>query len=154
MSVRPFAAAAAALFIAALPLPAQPQATPALPGWMAGCWVETKGEAWTEECWTIARAGLMLGSGRSGQGDRLGTWEVMQIIAAPDSSIAFFAAPGGVGRTRFVRASGGADEVIFINADNDYPQRIRYWREGGALNAEIALQDGSKPMRWSFKRTG
>jgi hypothetical protein len=42
--------------------------------------------------------------------------------------------------------------VTFFNVAHDYPQRIRYWREGDVLNAEIALKDGSKPMRWVYHR--
>lgn len=126
----------------------------ALPGWMAGCWIEAKGDAWTEECWTAARAGTMIGSGRAGQGDSLRSWEAMQILRGEDGALAFFAAPGGVGRTRFAFASSSATEVVFANPANDYPQRIRYWRDGEALNAEISLADGSKPIRWSFRRSG
>ncbi|MGY4397037.1 hypothetical protein ACVWZA_002228 [Sphingomonas sp. UYAg733] len=33
---------------------------------------------------------------------------------------------------------------------HDYPQRIRYWREGKILNAKISLSYGSKRMRWSY----
>jgi len=39
---------------------------------------------------------------------------------------------------------------VFENRDHDYPQRIRYWREGEVLMAEISLADGSKPMRWRY----
>lgn len=123
----------------------------ALPGWMAGCWIEEKGAGWTEECWTSARGGVMLGSGRNGEGTALRSWEAMQIVAA-DGTIAFWAAPGGIGRTRFALASANAREIVFANPANDYPQRIRYWREGEALNAEISLADGSKPMRWTYRR--
>ncbi len=42
--------------------------------------------------------------------------------------------------------------ALFANAAHDYPQRIRYWREGETLNAEISLLDGSKAMRWQYKR--
>jgi hypothetical protein len=55
---------------------------PTLPGWMAGCWEQRSGDKWTEECWTAPRAGIMLGSGRSGKGDALREWEVMQIERA------------------------------------------------------------------------
>ncbi len=52
---------------------------PALPAWMAGCWERSEGASWTEECWTDPRAGLMMGSGSSGTGEKLREWEAMQI---------------------------------------------------------------------------
>jgi hypothetical protein len=44
--------------------------------------------------------------------------------------------------------------VTFVNAVHDYPQRIRYWREGEEMFAEISLADGSKPVRWRYRRLG
>lgn len=126
-----------------------------LPGWMAGCWIEEAGNRWTEECWTAPRAGLMIGSGRSGRGDTLYSWEVMQVTAAAGGEgAAFYAAPGGAGRTRFTAERLTDREAVFVNGANDYPQRVRYWREGDALLAEIAMADGSRAMRWRFRRQG
>ena len=41
------------------------QDAPELPAWMAGCWEARDGDRWSEECWTIPRAGMMMGSGRN-----------------------------------------------------------------------------------------
>ena len=128
-------------------------APPALPGWMAGCWVETRGDAWAEECWTAPRGGILIGSGRTGEGDKLNSWESMQIVSEPDA-IAFYGAPQGKGRTRFVLQPGAAEGLTFVNAAHDYPQRVRYWREGEKLLAEVAKADGSDAMRWSYRRQG
>ena len=141
------------VFWVALLIGAADPPPPVLPGWMAGCWIEETGDAWTEECWTAARRGSMLGSGRVGTGASLRSWEVMQILGGPDG-LAFWAAPGGANRTRFALVSSTATEIVFANPANDYPQRIRYWRAGAMLKAEISLADGSKPMRWSFRRSG
>ena len=47
---------------------------------------------------------------------------------------------------------GGGDEAIeFANPANDYPQRIRYWRQGKLLMAEISQIDGSKAVRWNYR---
>lgn len=131
---------------------AKAAAPAALPEWLAGCWIDERGEAWTEECWTAPRAGTMLGAGRNGRGERLLGWEVMQIMAEPDGKPAFWGAPRGAGRTRFATASSGTSEIVFVNAAHDYPQRIRYWREGAVLHAETSLIDGGKPMRWTYRR--
>lgn len=129
---------------------AQPAAEPALPAWMAGCWVEQKDAAWTEECWTSAKGEVMIGSGRTGTGDRVRSRETMQILREP-TGLALYAAPLGVSRTRFAARADG-EGVTFVNAGHDYPQRIRYWREGDALLAEASLADGRRAKRWRFKR--
>ena len=66
-------------FLALLIL-AESQAAPVMPAWLTGCWEQRSGEKWTEECWTAPKAGIMLGSGRSGSGETLRDWEVMQIV--------------------------------------------------------------------------
>jgi hypothetical protein len=133
---------------------------PALPAWMAGCWEQRSGEKWTEECWTAPRAGIMLGSGRSGTGGVLDNWEVMQIelVETDDPAIdpiTFYGAPKGQNRTAFawVRNGRGAG-ITFVNAGHDYPQQIRYWREGKYLVAETSLADGTKAHRWRYVPMG
>ena len=135
-------------------------AAPALPAWMAGCWQQQAGDDWTEECWTAPRAGQMMGSSRSGKGDQLGSWEFMRIEADADNGdgpiirMAFRAAPQGRGWTTFAWSPVAGPGVSFFNAANDYPQRIRYWREGRLLKAEIAMLDGSEAQRWTYEPTG
>lgn len=144
----------------AAPLAAQDNREPTLPGWMAGCWEMRDGERWAEECWTIPRGGMMLGSGRTGTGDRVASWENMRIALGephPNGAVirmAFLAAPGGTGWTVFGWSPDDQDGVTFHNAGNDYPQRVRYWREGALLKAEISLLDGSQAMQWTFQRMG
>lgn len=123
---------------------------PVLPDWMAGCWEQKAGDRWTEECWMPPRGGIMLGAGRSGRGDTLGDWEATQIVIDPEGGMTFWAAPGGSERTAFTWAADDAGGVTFHNAGHDYPQRVRYWRDGEALMAEIAMDDGSKAMRWRY----
>jgi len=142
-------AIAAAMVLAAVPTKAE------LPAWLAGCWVEEKGNRWTEECWTAPRAGLMQGSGRSGRGDQLGSWEAMQIVAddaTTDAKTTFWGAPRGQGRTAFTLVPDPAPGVTFVNAAHDFPLRIRYWREGDVLNAEVSRADGSGAMRWRYRQ--
>ena len=130
--------------------------TPALPAWMAGCWETHSEGVWVEECWTHPRGGIMLGSGRSGKGEQLIGWEVMQIVTnqtadeRPVVRMAFWGAPNGSNRTMFAWSPGSGPGVTFFNAGHDYPQRIRYWREGRELIAEISLKDGSKAQRWRY----
>lgn len=124
---------------------------PALPGWMAGCWIQEKGDRWTEECWTAPRAGTMMGSSRMGRGDKTMSWETLRIVME-EGGMRYIASPGGQAPTTFTWQAAKESGVTFLNAAHDYPQRIRYWREGETLMAEISLADGSKPMRWAYSR--
>ncbi|MFL6733903.1 MAG: DUF6265 family protein [Sphingomicrobium sp.] len=131
--------------------------TPHVPAWMEGCWEERVAERWTEECWSSVRGGMMIGYSRNGKGAVLGEWEVMQIIPSQETPTAnvrlgLWAAPSGQSRTLFAWGPNTQAGVSFYNLANDYPQRIRYWREGADLLAEISLADGSKPRRWRYKR--
>lgn len=124
-----------------------------LPGWMAGCWEQTSNDRWTEECWMGPRGGIMLGAGRSGRGEMLREWEATEIVAGPDGKLAYWASPQGGARVAFPMVSQGPREIVFANPAHDYPQRIRYWMEGDALNAEISAIGGGKLMRWTYRRT-
>ncbi|MXO57536.1 hypothetical protein GRI36_11670 [Altererythrobacter gangjinensis] len=131
-----------------------------LPVWMAGCWVQTQDDQWTEECWTGARAGIMLGSSRTGQSENLRFWETMQIVLDQENEdgpvwpMVIWASPLGEQRTMFTFEPGDAPGVSFVNEANDYPQRIRYWREGELLKAEISMLDGSNSRTWTYRAMG
>lgn len=131
----------------------------ALPDWMAGCWVsEGDGDARTEECWTSPRGSMLLGSGHIYAGPRTRSFEHMRIESV-EGSLVFVAQPGGSPPTRFALQATrvGADlrdGLLFVNVENDYPQRVQYWREGAELVAEISQIDGSNAMRWRFRRAG
>ena len=149
------------LAVAALPTAALAQdSEPELPAWLSGCWEMREGERWAEECWTVPRGGMMLGSGRAGTGDRVTSWENMRIaLDEPNADgtnirMAFIAAPQGMGWTTFGWRPSEDRGVTFHNAANDYPQRVRYWREGELLKAEISLADGTGTTSWTFRRMG
>lgn len=124
----------------------------AMPEFLAGCWIEREAESWTEECWTRAEGGLMLGSGRSGTGDTVRSWEWMRIERGPDGALTFHASPRGAPAVAFAASDVQRGAVTFVNAAHDYPQRIRYWRTPAGLEAEIALAGGGEPQRWRFVR--
>lgn len=139
-----------AIALAAQPVPARDKAPP-LPHWMAGAWVQAEGESWTEEYWTPPRGGLMIGAGRHGIGDTLSGWEATRIERGKDGNLSFIATPGGASPTNFAMVGSTPDSIVFANPAHDYPQRIRYWREGAHLLAEISLADGSKAIRWRYQ---
>ncbi|MEQ1726440.1 MAG: DUF6265 family protein [Sphingopyxis sp.] len=133
--------------------------TESLPGWMAGCWMAdgVRG-ARTEECWTVPRGEMMLGSGHSFVGGQSTAFEHMRIVTE-GRTLVFFGQPGGVTATRFTlierRGEAGRASVTFENREHDYPQRIVYaQQEGGGLQATISLADGSRANSWTFRRAG
>lgn len=140
-----------AMMAAALMLLGAQGAPVAEPGWMAGEWVEAKGDAWAEEFWTHPRGGLMIGAGRTGKGEKLTGWEAMRIVRGADGKLSFVAQPGGAPPSSFPMVSSDNREIVFANPAHDYPQKIRYWRDEAGLNAEISLIDGSKAQRFAFR---
>ena len=127
---------------------------PEFPEWMNGAWARGDGESWADEYWTPPRAGIMIGASRSGKGEVLQFWEHMRIVREADGRLAFWAISADQKPVRFSARQKSADEIVFENADHDYPQRIRYWREGTLLKAQISLLDGSKPIDFQFRMMG
>ena len=125
-----------------------------MPAFLAGCWEHRSAERWTEECWTDARGGLMIGSSRSGSGDAIREWEWIRVERGADGALSYIASPGGRSPVAFTATSVTATAAEFANTAHDYPQRIRYEIQDGKLEAEISLLDGSKPRRWSYDRSG
>lgn len=128
---------------------------PAMPAFLAGCWEERRAEqAWTEECWTSPRGGLMIGSGRDGKGDQVRHWEWMRIEWDAAGVPTFYGSPKGAAPVAFKAVESTDRSITFVNAAHDYPQRVRYVRSPTGIDAEISLADGSKPNRWSYRRSG
>ena len=131
----------------------------ALPGWMAGCWMTAGEDARTEECWTVPRGAMMLGSSHTFQNGETRWFEHMRIVRE-GSGLVFIAQPGGVPPTRFAMAAApvGADGqpvgVLFVSAEHDYPQQVHYFLDAdGALVGEISMMDGSRVQRWVYRRS-
>jgi len=125
-----------------------------MPTFLAGCWEEKRAEAaWAEECWTDPRGGLMIGSGRDGKGDSVANWEWMRIERSADGVPTFYGSPKGALPVAFKATSADGKSITFVNTAHDYPQRVRYTLTEAGLDAEISLADGSKPNRWSYRRT-
>jgi Domain of unknown function (DUF6265) len=145
----------AAILLALTPLPvlSYNEGTE-FPDWMTGAWARSDGENWADEYWTPPRAGIMIGASRSGKGEKLQFWEHMRIVREADGKLVFWAIAADQKPVRFVATQKTAEEIVFENQEHDYPQRIRYWREGKELKAQISLIDGSKPVRFSFRMMG
>jgi hypothetical protein len=123
-------------------------------GWLAGKWcTEPKNGEVTCETWQpMGKDQVMHGvtvTTRDGQERR----EPMR-IDNDAGRLVFVAEPQGQAPTEFHSTARdyAPPDLEFVNTRHDYPQRIRYWREGAMLMAEISLADGSKPVRWAYKR--
>jgi hypothetical protein len=127
--------------------------SPVPPTFLSGCWKELRDAGgWTEECWTDAHGGVMMGSGRDGGDAGVIGWEWMRIELRPYGTVTFYASPNGEAAVPFKAIESSARSITFVNAAHDYPQRIRYELKGDKLEAEISLIDGSKPVRWTYVR--
>ncbi len=123
-----------------------------LPAWMTGNWC-TAGPRSDRTCeyWTSSDGGIMLGASITTKGGKAAEWEQLR-IATVDGSISYIASPGGMPAVAFRVSASTSRSLTFTKPDHDYPQRIRYWRDGAALIAEISLADGSKAKQWRYRR--
>lgn len=137
---------------AAVLLAASPAAKVDDLAWLAGQWSREADGRWAEESWTAPRGGVMLGHSRSGRGDDLREFEFLRIAAGADGVPAYIAQPGGGAPVAFRLVQRDGTSATFENPAHDYPQRITYARDGDAMTATISLIDGSKPIRWTFRR--
>lgn len=123
-----------------------------MPVWLAGAWVEERKGTWTEEYWSNARGDLMLGGSKSGVRESSARMFEHARIERGDGGLPTFVAhPMGSAGSAFPMVARGATMIEFANAAHDYPQRIRYWREGPRLRARISMMDGSRPHEWTFR---
>ena len=134
-----------------LVLPGAAPAAGGLPDWLAGRWCTAEGgPTRTCEQWQPAAGGMMLGTSQTVKGGKTVAFEFLRIGLDGDTAV-YLPQPGGKPPVPF-RAVAGAEGITFVNAAHDYPQRIRYWREGKLLMAETSLADGSNANRWSYRR--
>jgi hypothetical protein len=121
-------------------------------GWMAGAWAQDEGGEWTEENWSDPRGGIMIGHSRSGAGEKTQAFEFLMLQPGADGTPTYVARPGGGAPVAFRLIERGATSATFENVAHDYPQRIRYVRDGDTMIATISRIDGSKAMSWTYRR--
>ena len=141
----------ATILLVGAPVAAQTVAKPTLPAWLAGTWAMEDGATWADELWTDPRGGVMLGVARNGFGSDVKAWEFTQIKTRKDGSLTLVAHADGKPIVEFPLVLISAEAIEFANPAHDYPQRIRYWRQGKLLMAETSKLDGSEAVRWNFR---
>jgi len=110
-----------------------------------GCWETENGLE--REGWTIDPSGWLIGYAASRDIDgNVIFFEHMRVERNKAPEILVVTGQDN-GETRFTRRIGDdIAEYRFENPDHDYPQVIVYKRNGDALNAYIALMDGTKKV--------
>jgi Domain of unknown function (DUF6265) len=110
--------------------------------WLQGCWQSVSGDRVVEEQWTAPRAGSMLGTGRTVRGDTLVEYEFV-VVRERGERLVYLAHPSGQPSAEFVSTTASPSEVVFENAQHDFPQRVGYQRQGTDLAAWIeGTRDG------------
>jgi hypothetical protein len=98
-------------------------------GWLAGCWVaESEGQK-TEEHWMAPGGGLMTMMSRTLRGGVARGYE-FALIRSDAGELVFRAFPSGQSPAEFRASTATGEEVAFVNADHDFPRKIRYRRSG------------------------
>lgn len=131
-----------------------PATTVAELGWMAGTWRSEADGRVSEEVWLDPKGGRMLGVSRTfgveddGSQGPTGSFEFLRIEDSGGVPT-LFAQPGGEPAVGFRLTGGGATEALFTNPEHDFPTRIRYWREGDVLFAEVGTE--AEPARIALR---
>ena len=117
--------------------------------WISGHWRSDENGQITEEFWTDDNGGLMLGGNRTIAGGQARAFEFLRIQSSPDGR-AYCAQPGGSTPTCFALSEQGENWVVFENAEHDFPQRIRYERDGERLTATISDLSGEQSFAFEW----
>ena len=115
--------------------------------WLSGCWQSESGE--TREIWSVSEDGYYFGYSVVLNDGTLVFFEQMRID--PGAPPVFNAYPAGTGPSAFPAIGMDAQAITFANPEHDFPQKIRYWREGDALHARISLIDDSRPGTFDYQ---
>jgi Domain of unknown function (DUF6265) len=119
--------------------------------WLAGCWEgNLKGSALNEQ-WMKPAGGVMLGMGRTVAGGKVREYEFLQIREEADGAINYVARPSGQPEASFKLKQLQHNEVIFENAEHDFPQRVIYrLQSDGSLFARIEGTSNGKARGFDY----
>ncbi|HRO99589.1 MAG TPA: DUF6265 family protein [Flavobacteriales bacterium] len=138
------------------PSPAPVEATPApVPGWdlslqLVGEWIDStsRDQFVVHEAWSVQDDSTLKGIGHVLAGADTVFIEALR-LAHRKGVLIYSALPGGEKSgtfTDFTCTLVANDSLVFTNATNDFPKRIRYVRTGGGWHAVID-EDKEGPQR-------
>ena len=121
--------------------------------WLSGDWRRCKDGEIVEERWLGPRGGLMIGANLTSSKSGRTTWELLRLVRS-DDGWTYWAAPMGRPPTPFRLVESGAQRAVFGNAENAFPSRLVYWRDGDELLARIegTLRERPAAEEWRFAR--
>jgi Domain of unknown function (DUF6265) len=106
--------------------------------WLSGCWEANRKGREISEQWMKPSGRMMLGMGRTVTDGKTVEFEFLQIREDGDGAIHYVAKPSGQPEAAFKLIKLQNREVIFENAEHDFPQRIIYrLQPDGSLLARI-----------------
>ena len=76
----------------------------------------------------------------------------LRVQAGEDDEIVYLAQPNGGPGVGFYLVRAEGTTATFENPTHDFPQRIRYARDGDMMVATISRLDGSDAMSWTYRR--
>ena len=120
--------------------------------WMSGRWLSGDAARWTEEVWAGPRGGTMMGFSWTGGGATIREYEYLRVQEAEDNGVMYLAQPNGGPGVGFFLVQADGRSATFENPTHDFPQRIRYQRDGDVMVATISRMDGSNAMSWTYRR--
>jgi len=127
--------------------------------WISGSWVQEAGESSTDENWSHAAGGALMGTSRTVKGGKMVFFEYLRIETKrlkdeTQDRLYYVASPGGGRPTPFELVKLEGQRAVFENLKHDFPKRITYWREGtDVLKARVEGDETSqeKPFELTFK---
>ena len=117
--------------------------------WLVGCWVTA--DKSSQEVWVVDSDKSLIGFSVSLDAEEVVFYELLSIKQDANSSWIYSAHPSGQASATFAAVETGESSVLFANPNHDYPQEIRYRRDGSQLFATISSSGGANPR--SFNKT-
>ena len=123
--------------------------------WLEGAWGGTADGVTSEEHWTSAAGGGLVGMHKDVQSGKMTGFEFLRVEVDAQQRICYVSMPGGAPPTSFCAVEVGERRVVFENREHDFPQRILYWLTAdGRLHARIEgpLDGKEAAMEWTWSR--
>lgn len=125
--------------------------------WLSGCWEGGSSSRLYAEHWMKPAGDMMLGVSRTIVGDKVVKYEYVRILRQDNGDIFYVANPSGQKEAWFKLDTYSSREVVFVNPEHDFPQRIIYrFGNDGSLIARIEGVSKGKERSVDFpmKRVG
>lgn len=120
--------------------------------WLEGTWESVSGTSRNVETWEVTPGGLRGSNVTWDQGVEVHR-EALQ-VREEAGAVIYRAAPQGQTANDFTLVHSRRRTASFEDPGHDWPQRIRYARDGDVLRAVVSgLAEGSRTVTWTWHRT-